>query len=176
MDYVRLLFNVILHVSNRFLFFINKMLHFVVFEKCYLSQIFYSRIQTYRDFFQFWRIFNEDLHSTDKFMTRLSVITHRLIDRISVRYSARPQFWREQLKPTKKFLLKHLTMDFYRRKRKFLIPDNYLNKRKSAKSCCYCFRSLKQESLLAGYFLVAFREINQRVIKQVDFIKVRPCS
>ena len=68
MDYVRLLFNVVLHVSNRFLFFINKMLHFAVCEKCYLSQILSSRIPNLQDFFQFWRIFNEDLHSTDKFM------------------------------------------------------------------------------------------------------------
>ena len=69
MDYVRLLFNVILHVSNRFLFFINKMLHFAVCEKCYLSKKYCTQeFQTYRDFFQFWRIFNEDLHSTDKFM------------------------------------------------------------------------------------------------------------
>ena len=51
MDYVRLLFNVILHVSNRFLFFINKMLHFAVCEKCYLSQILYSRIPNLQGFF-----------------------------------------------------------------------------------------------------------------------------
>lgn len=136
-----------------FYFSSTKCLHFAVCEKCYLSQILYSRISNLQRFFS----------SFGGFLMKICIpLTNSCGDCLLYFTDEFTVVLEGAVETNKKFLLKHLTMDFYRRKRKLLIPNNYLNKRKSAKSCCY--------------FLVAFREINQRVIKLVDLINVRPCT